>query len=79
MCYGGGAVKRNRFMCRFKGYIHQFYASECMCRSCGVLKQSRCVHLAIFLCFELIFKNPSGLITVDSDHLCAGWWRLAPN
>ena len=32
----------------------------------------------IFLCFGLIFQNPSGLIAVDSDHLCAGRWRLTP-
>ena len=37
------------------------------------------MRLAIFLCFELILKNPSGLIAVDSDHLCAGRWRLLIN
>lgn len=35
------------------------------------LQQSRCFRHAIFLCLGADFqKNPSGLIALDSDHLC---------
>ena len=37
---------------------------------------SHYLRLAVFLCFGLIFQNPSGLIAGNSDPLYAGCWRL---
>ena len=36
-------------------------------------------YLLILFRLGLNFKIPSGLIAVDSDHLCASWWKLTPN